>query len=171
MRDYSELRRRAQDARDGEPGLSNEFIGFMDEATPDTVLAMLDEIDELRSAAPKPKAKKPEYPSEFIDAMGAMDRVGIKWLAGSTLPGAFKCWIARTVAGATPAELRAGADKYARYCKATDRKVMMAQTFFGPQELFTADWTIPKASGRKGQIHGSIGEQDFTAGIRADGSF
>ena len=44
MRDYSELRAKAQAARDGDAGLSNEFIGFIDEATPDTALALLDEL-------------------------------------------------------------------------------------------------------------------------------
>lgn len=144
-RDYSELRIKALAARDGDAGLSHEFIGFIDEATPDTVLALLDEIDELRAAAPKPKAKKPIYPPEFVDAYECMERLGLKWRAGSTKPGAFACWKARITAGANAEEMHAGADKYARFCKATDRPIQMAQTFFGPQEFFTADWTVPKA--------------------------
>lgn len=145
MRDYSELRAKAQAARDSGASLSDEHLDFMEEATPDTVLAMLDEIDAARAKAPK--MKKADYPPEFIDAMGAMERVGLKWLNGSTLPGAFKAWKARTVVGASHAELTAGADKYARYCKADGRRVMMAQTFFGPQEFFSADWTIPARPG------------------------
>lgn len=139
MKPHAKLRQLAIAARDsGQAGLSNEFIAFMDEATPDVILALLDELE-----AKPVKMKKADYPEPFLAALAAMERVGMKWLAGSTTASAFKAWKARTVAGAEPAEILAGADKYARYCKATDRKVMMAQTFFGPQELFTADWTIP----------------------------
>ncbi len=145
MRDYSELRAKAQAARDGAAGLTNEFLAFSDEATPDAVLAMLDEIDAARAKAPK--VKKADYPPEFIDAMGAMERVGLRWRAGTTLPAAFGKWKARTVVGASPAELLAGADKYARYCKATGCEIKAAQVFFGPAEYFTADWTVPARPG------------------------
>lgn len=180
MLDYAKLRKVAEDII--EPAFGDAHDRFFDAWGAKTVVAVLDERDALlaeleatraelaKVVKPKP-SKKSDYPPEFLEAMGAMERVGLKWLAGSTLPGAFKIWSARTTAGATPAELIMGADKYARFCKATDRRVMMAQTFFGPQEFFAADWTITKADARKGQIHGSIGKQDYSAGVSADGSF
>ncbi len=144
-RDYSNLRTKAQAARDSGPGLTHEYLAFTDDATPDAVLALLDEIDVARAKAPK--MKKEEYPPDFIDAMGAMKRVGLAWRAGTTMPAAYAKWKARIVAGASPIEMHAGADKYARYCKATGSEIKAAQVFFGPGEYFTADWTIPARPG------------------------
>jgi len=166
-RDYSNLRAKAQAARDGEAGLSNEFIGFMDEATPDTVLAMLDEIDAARAKAPK--AKKFDYPVDFEEAWDAYPS-----RPGASKADAYKAWKARIVAGATPIEMIAGTRKYAAYVLATKTErqyIKQPATFFGPGEHFSADWTVPHANERKGQLHGSFGEQDFSAGIGTDGSF
>jgi hypothetical protein len=111
------------------------------------LIAILDELDALR-AATKP-AKRTDYPPEFEQAYKAC-----KWRQGSTRAAAYKAWKARIVAGASPAELLTGAEKYGRYCAATGCEVKMAQTFFGPGEHFTADWTVrtaPSNLGKAGQ--------------------
>jgi hypothetical protein len=109
------------------------------------LVALIDAVDGL----PKPKTKSADYPPEFEAAYGAC-----KWRQGSTRAAAYKAWKARIVAGASPAELLAGAEKYGRYCAATGCEVKMAQTFFGPGEHFTADWTVrtaPSNLGKAGQ--------------------
>lgn len=129
-----------------------------------SLLAAIDAI-EVALAKAKP-ATKSDYPADFLAAYA-----GAPWRAGSSRPAAFSAWKARIKAGATPVEITAGAEKYGRYCLATGCEVKMAQTFFGPGEHFSADWTIPRAAGRKGQIHGCIANQDFSAGVGPDGSF
>lgn len=122
---------------------------------------MIDELDVLRASVKQKPMKRDEYPQEFNDAYFAMDRSGGKWRQGSTLPSAFKAWKTRIATGATPVEIQVGVEKYARHCLATGREVMMAQTFFGPQECFTADWTIPAA--QVGQKLGKAGQSTARA--------
>lgn len=107
-------------------------------------------------AAPKsravkaPKAAKAPsgYPDEFLAAYDA----GRKWRSGSTPKAAFMAWRARITAGADHAAITAGAAAYNRHCEATGREKMMAQTFFGPGEHYTADWTVPAAPARGGKF-------------------
>lgn len=134
-------------------------------ASPATILALLDELDALRAQIKPAKMKRGDYPADFMLAYRTA-----KWRSGSTPAAAFTQWKARMNAGATVIEMQAGTEKYARYCIATGCEVKQAQTFFGPGEHFTADWTI-SASAQKGKPNGSIGQQDYSAGVGDDGSF
>ena len=115
-------------------------------SAPGTIIAILDELDALRAAAKPIKASA--YPPEFVAAYDA----GRKWRAGSTPAAAFKAWKARITAGADPDAIIAGTKAYAAYCLATGSEKKMAQTFFGPGDHYTADWTIPAQAARAGRF-------------------
>lgn len=127
------------------------------------------EVVRLRALVKASPAARNDYPEDFEQC----------WAAYPPRPGAskmatYKAWTARIKAGATAVEMLSGTRKYAAFVKAerTEQQyIKQPATFYGPGEHFSADWTIAKANGRKGQMHGSIGEQDFTAGVRPDGSF
>lgn len=108
---------------------------------PTVLRALLDELDALRAAAVPAKAAKGNsaYPPEFLAAYDA----GRRWRAGSTPKAAYIQWRARINAGADAAQITAGAAAYALHCEATGLEKKMAQTFFGPGEHYTADWSIP----------------------------
>jgi uncharacterized short protein YbdD (DUF466 family) len=109
-----------------------------------TVNELLDELEALRAAASaKPvKAKRNDYPADFEEV----------WIAYPSRPGsskraAFTAWSARIKAGATIVEMLAGVRKYAKYVEAMRVEptfIKQAETFFGPREYFSADWTIPE---------------------------
>jgi hypothetical protein len=65
---------------------------------------------------------------------------------GDSKKAAHKAWAARIKAGATVAEMRAGAQAYAAYVKAMriePQFILQSATFFGPSERYAADWTPP----------------------------
>lgn len=109
-----------------------------------TVTELLDELDGLRAAAgAKPaKAKRNDYPAEFEEVWKEYPS-----RPGSSKQAAFKAWQARIKAGATVVEILAGVRKYANYVRVMKVEpvfVKQAETFFGPREYFSADWTVPE---------------------------
>lgn len=116
------------------------------------VTGMLDEIDRLRAKLAKAAKPSASYPPDFAEAYAA----GVKWRAGSTQKAAFIQWQHRINASAAPtetaAQMIAGARDYARYCAATGSEKKMAQTFFGPGEHYTADWSTSAPPGRAGKF-------------------
>lgn len=124
-----------------------------------TVVELLDELDRLRAAGAAPaKAKRNDYPADF-EAV---------WEIYPARPGdskraAHKAWAARRSAGATVAELLAGAQAYASYVKAMRIEPMFIKqsaTFFGPAEHYAADWTPPE--GHKKAAGGAWWSSDAT---------
>lgn len=105
---------------------------------------LLQEVDALRAGGAAKRGKK-EYPPEFLEAYDAMKAAGTRWRDGSTPAAAFKQWQARIKAGAAPELVLAGALRYAAYCKATQCEIKMAQTFFGPGEYYTAEYTLQRS--------------------------
>jgi uncharacterized short protein YbdD (DUF466 family) len=115
-----------------------------------TVIELLDELDTLRTAlaaAPgKAKAKRNDYPADFEEVWAAYPS-----RPGSSKRAAFTAWSARIKAGATIVEMLAGVRKYANYVQAMKVEptfIKQAETFFGPREYFSADWTVPEAQQR-----------------------
>lgn len=107
---------------------------------------LLQEYDCLRAAAATVKRGKREYPADFSEAYDATKNAGIKWGDGSTPAAAHAAWVKSMKRGATPEEMIAGAHRYSAFCKAhPDRPVLMAQTFFGPQERYTAEYALPRS--------------------------
>lgn len=138
MTNFAELRRRAQDARDGAPGQSNEYIAFMDEATPDAVLKLLDELDAALAQRNAKPTKRNDYPAEFEAAWSAYPA-----RPGANKVSAFKAWGARVKAGALPADILAGVERYAAYVLAErteERFIKQPATFLGPDEHYALPW-------------------------------
>ena len=129
MRDYSPLRGLAA----GAPTVHLKSS---------TVIELLDELDCLRAGGATPaKVKRNDYPADF-EAV---------WEVYPSRPGdskkaAHKAWAARLAAGATVAEMLAGAQAYAAFVKAMKIEpmyILQSATFFGPSERYAADWTVP----------------------------
>lgn len=102
---------------------------------------LLHEFDLLRAGGKKPT--KGAYTPEFEEAWAQYPA-----RPGNSKAAAFKAWLARVKAGASPAEMIAGTIKYAAYCKhhrTEPQYVKQAATFYGPGEHFAADWSIPRA--------------------------
>jgi uncharacterized protein YdaU (DUF1376 family) len=70
-----------------------------------------------------------------------------KRTGGNSKRSAFRAWTARLKAGASPADMLAGVERYRRYCEATGKLgteyVKQAATFFGPDEHFREPWATP----------------------------
>lgn len=125
MRDYSELR---------------AWAGSLPSVQVDSgdLAEILDELDTLRAASRPAKPKRGDYPPEFDEV----------WAAYPTRSGAnkkttFKAWSARIKAGALPADMLAGAERYAAYVLAErteERFIKQPSTFFGPDEHFALPW-------------------------------
>jgi len=103
-----------------------------------TVTELLNELDALRAAAAPAKMKRNDYPPAFEEA----------WQAYPTRPGAnkratFKAWAARIKAGVTAEAMLAGARAYAAYIQATGQHLKLPETFFGTDEHFGSDWSLP----------------------------
>jgi len=106
-----------------------------------TVTELLDELDALRAVAGPAKMKRNDYPAAFEEA----------WQAYPTRPGAnkratFKAWTARIKAGIAAETMLAGARAYAAYIQATGQHLKLPETFFGPDEHFGSDWTLPEVA-------------------------
>lgn len=108
-----------------------------------TVVELLDELDRLRAAGAKPaKVKRNDYPADF-EAVWEVYPVR----PGDSKKAAHKAWTARLAAGATVAEMLAGAQAYAAFVKAMKTEpmyILLSATFFGPSERYAADWTPPE---------------------------
>jgi hypothetical protein len=129
MRDYSPLRGLAA----GAPTVRLKSS---------TVIELLDELDRLRAgAATPPKVKRNDYPTDFEAVWEVYPA-----RPGDSKKAAHKAWAARLAAGATIAEMLAGAQAYAAFVKAMKIEpmfILQSATFFGPSERYAADWTPP----------------------------
>lgn len=81
-----------------------------------------------------------DYPDEFEEAWSLYpDREG-----GNPKKAAYRAWRARVRAGAAPDDLKAGVERYSRYCDAKgmtgQQYVQRAATFFGPDEHWAEEW-------------------------------
>ena len=144
MRDYNPLRERAA---------KSETVLLKSS----TVTELLDELETLRTTAAPAKMKRNDYPAAFEEA----------WQAYPARPGAnkratFKAWSARIKAGATAETMLAGARAYATYIQVTGQYLKAPETFFGPDEHFTCDWTPPPAPTPKPATGGAWWANDAT---------
>lgn len=131
MRDYSPLRGLAA----GKPTVHLKS---------ETVIELLDELDRLRASSAAPaKVKRNDYPADFEAVWEVYPA-----RPGDSKKAAHKAWAARLAAGATVAEMLAGAEAYAAFVKAMKIEpmyILQSATFFGPSERYAADWTPPEA--------------------------
>ena len=85
-----------------------------------------------------------KYPQAFEQAYAALP----KRTPSHNKKAAYSQWTARVKQGATHEQLRAGAERYAKYAKASGKEgtefVMMAATFFGPKDHFLQPWECPE---------------------------
>ncbi|MFZ3286572.1 MAG: ead/Ea22-like family protein [Telluria sp.] len=177
MRDYSELRKKAQAATPGTWSwwTSNSYLRLSSErggdgdilhgarlsdgcctvnvteqnrayiaaANPATILALLDELDALRSQVKPPKPKLNDYPADFESAWDAYPP-----RSGANKRTAFKAWSARIKAGAVIADMLSGVERYAAYVLAErteERFIKQPATFFGPDEHYMLPWASKSA--------------------------
>ena len=109
----------------------------------DRIEAMLVQL----TAKKKPKAraaKKNEYSSNFEAIWKDYPKV-----SGANKMKAYAAYLARMEeAGLSWSRLivimHMAVKAYAKLCKATDRRVMLPATFFGPDKHYNCDWTLPK---------------------------
>lgn len=129
MRDYTPLR----DLAAGAPTVHLKSS---------TVIELLDELDRLRAGAAVPmKVRRNDYPSDFEAVWEVFPA-----RPGDSKKAAHKAWAARLTAGATVAEMLAGAQAYATFVKTMKIEpmyILQSATFFGPSERYAADWTVP----------------------------
>jgi hypothetical protein len=86
---------------------------------------------------------------------------------GSSKVEALKAWTAQVEAGAKPADLAAGAQRYASFCVAakTDPKFFLKPAkFFGPDQHYLADWSTDQSSAATAAI-----DPDSQSAIEAEG--
>jgi len=99
----------------------------------------------------KGRAGKRGYPEEFERAWAEYP----KRAGGNPKRDACKAWEARVKAGANPDDILAGVQRYAAFCRLTDKigteYVKQGATFFGPSEHYLDDWTPPPAGKGPGQ--------------------
>lgn len=113
----------------------------------------------------KPISKKPEYSLDFELVWTEYP----KRAGGNPKATAYKHWKARIAEGTTPADLRAGVQRYAAFIRATGKLgteyVKQAATFFGPDRHFEESWTPPAAAyapgGARGMPNSGFREQDY----------
>ena len=122
-----------------------------------TVTELLDELEALRASAAPAKMKRNDYPPAFDEA----------WQAYPARPGAnkratFKAWSARIKAGVTAETMLVGVRAYATYIQATGQYLKAPETFFGPDEHYTCDWTSPPAPAPKPATGGAWWATDAT---------
>lgn len=138
---------------------------------PESISADGGDIDETKANASDP-GKPGTFPPEFEAA----------WAAYPQRPGmnkrqSHKAWAARVKSGISPAVIAEGVSRYAKFCAATEKIgtefVKQPSTFFGPDEHFKADWTVPAKQGHLNGAsrHGNFSKQDYHAGVAADGTF
>lgn len=114
-----------------------------------------DQVNPIGSSADadKPARKKsPDYSPDFLEAWSQYPK-----RAGSNPKReANRHWLARIRDGTSPDSMLAGVMRYAEFCRLTGKTsteyVMQAKRFFGPDEHFTNDWSVPNASN---QAHGN----------------
>lgn len=102
-----------------------------------------EEKRRYKKRIPLVSQKKTEPTQEFLDAWAQYP----KRAGGNSRADAWKAWQARIKAGATTADLTAGAARYRAFCDATGKTgtefVKQGSTFYGPSEHFREPWEIP----------------------------
>lgn len=96
------------------------------------------QLRTILGAAPKVVKGKQDYPPEFEAAWTAYPP-----RAGGNKKATFRAWVARRKAGATPADMLAGATRYAAFVMAErteERYIKQPATFFGPDEHYALPW-------------------------------
>jgi hypothetical protein len=101
------------------------------------------EITTETTAERHKRARVAEGSPEFEQAWSLYP----KRAGGNSKADALKAWNARIAAGIESARMLDGVQRYAAFCKATNKigteYVKQAATFFGPGLHFDADWTPP----------------------------
>lgn len=113
--------------------------------------ALIDEYDALRAQLATKPAKRNDYPADFESA----------WSAYPNRPGAnkvstFKAWSARVKAGAFPADILAGVERYAAYVLAErteERFIKQPATFMGPDEHFALPWRSSRSPAARQDVN------------------
>lgn len=97
--------------------------------------------------APKPLRGASPAPPEFETAWQEYP----KRSGNNPKADALRAWNARIAEGVTPDAMQAGLQRYAAWCKATDKigteTVMQAVRFFGKSQPFEQDFQLPKSNG------------------------
>lgn len=114
------------------------------------------------------------YPDWFEDLWARVPRRS----GSQAKKSAFRCCRTRLAEGYTVEQLKAGTQRYAAWCHATGKvgteKVMMAKTFFGPEDPphFMNDWTPPAGAGAAshGDVMAEIGGAP-DRGVTLDGHY
>ncbi len=98
----------------------------------------------LERKKPKPRTSHQVVYSESFKAVWAI----YPKVSGANKKKAYAAYCTRVLESVTTSEriktIHSAVKQYAAFCKATDRFVLLPQTYFGPDEHFLSDWTIPK---------------------------
>lgn len=138
---------------------------------PESISAVGGDTDDSTVDAAKP-GKAGTFPPEFEEAFAAYPQ-----RPGMNKRQSYKAWAARVKSGVSPAVITDGVSRYAKFCAATEKIgtefVKQPSTFFGPDEHFKADWTVPakQAHMNGASRHGNFSQQNYHAGVAADGTF
>lgn len=92
-----------------------------------------------------------KYPESFLQAWAEYPK-----RPGASKADSLKAWNARVNAGADPAAMLAGVQRYAAFCIASSTApnfIKQPATFFGPGEHYLSDWTPSTAPMGGGTIH------------------
>jgi hypothetical protein len=104
------------------------------------------------------KADTSKYSDEFESAWLAR----VKREGNDPKAGAYKCWKANLKRGVTPEAMTDGMARYKKFCEAKKsvgtEGVQMLQTFLGPNENYTQDWTVNQEVQANGKYNGSYGK-------------
>jgi hypothetical protein len=101
------------------------------------------------SLNPQPAARKKSEPindEKFVEAYSLYPS-----RPGSSKASALKAWKARIASGADPDAMIAGVKRYAAFVRAAGTEpnfIKMPATFFGPDQHYMSDWTVPAVDRR-----------------------
>lgn len=129
-------------------------------------------LDSLNLIPDSLSAPEPSAPAAPVDCL--LNDFEEVWAMYPKRPGAskadsLKAWKARIKAGATMENILSGVKRYAAYVAATGVEsnfIKQPQTFFGPGEHFTSDWTIPQQA-RASPVQGQSQKFHFSEVNRA----
>lgn len=119
-------------SRDGEELVHRDGCRYAAEQHP------WSQLRTILGAAAKPAKGKQEYPAAFESTWEAYPP-----RAGGNKKATFRAWAARVKAGTDPADMLAGAARYAAFVLAErteERFIKQPATFFGPDEHFALPW-------------------------------
>lgn len=151
MTDYSELRAAAEAAMSAGSVYEIQYRKLTSSCTPSVILALLDELESLRTQVKPPKPKRDDYPADFEAAWDAYPP-----RSGANKRTAHKAWSARIKAGVLVADMLAGVERYAAYVLAErteERFIKQPATFFGPDEHFDLPWASKSAPAARQSVN------------------